>query len=571
MPTRAVRWTCAGLALSMLLLLIGCDSAREPTQPLLPSSRTTTDSGDASQQHVTFQDITSAQGLSSIYHNGEEAKERSIIESLGGGVAVIDFDRDGWDDLFFPGGGQLENKSVTGLASSLWHNRDSHILKNVSSAAHIDVVAGYTHGAVSADWNNDGFSDLLVSGYSGLQLFTNQGDGTFFEHSLQAGLDDSQWSTSTAFADLDCDGDLDLYVTHYVNWSWSNHPACESQGIPDICAPGAFTAIPDVIYFNNGNGSFEAKSSEVGLAADGKGLGVLATDLDRDGWVDLYVANDTTNNFLYQNLRDGTLQEIALTCGTAYDNLGTPQGSMGLCTLDYDQDLKPDIWVCNYENQAFALYKNDGDFFFRYVTSAAGLMALGTTYVAFGTSAADFDLDGDEDIVVANGHVMRFVTKGTEQQALYLNNLGNGRFVRQTFPSDDYFSKTWRGRGVVAFDYDHDGDMDLVFTNTNQPAALLQNNTASTGKWLILELVGVHANRDAIGASVVIHTTKRQMLRNVSGGGSYLSQNPYYLHAGLTADEELVRAEILWPSGHTQIVEKLATNSRTLIVESSDD
>ncbi len=554
-----------------MLGLIGCDSSRGPTQPVLPTPDKTTGSAAAPQLEVAFEDITSAQGLSSIYHNGEEAQERSIMESIGGGVAVLDYDRDGWDDLFFPGGGQLENKSVTGLAGALWRNRDSHALTNVSSAARVDVVAGYTHGAVSADWNNDGFSDLLVSGYSGLQLFTNQGDGTFMEHSLQAGLDDTQWSTSTAFADLDNDGDLDLYVAHYVNWSWDNHPSCESQGIPDICAPGAFAAISDAIYFNNGNGTFQAKSSEVGLSADGKGLGVLATDLNRDGWIDLYVANDTTNNFLYQNQKDGTLQEIALTCGTAFDDLGTPQGSMGLCTLDYDQDLKPDIWVCNYENQAFALYKNDGDFFFRYVTSAAGLMALGTTYVAFGTSAADFDLDGDEDIVIANGHVMRFVTNGTEQQALYLSNLSNGRFARQTFPTDNYFAKGWRGRGVVAFDHDHDGDMDLVFTNTNQPAALLQNNTASTGKWLILELIGTQANRDAIGASVVISTTKRQLLRNVAGGGSYLSQNPYYIHAGLAADEELLQAEILWPSGHKQIIDKLTANSRTLIVEARNE
>jgi len=224
---------------------------------------------------------------------------------------------------------------------------------------------------------------------------------------------------------------------------------------------------------------------------------------------------------------------------------------MGLCTIDYDNDLLPDIWVCNYENQAFALYKNDGGSFFRYMTSSAGLLALGTTYVAFGTTGADFDLDGDEDIVVSNGHVMRFGNgKAPDQQAIFLTNTGKKRFSKQSFNESSYFGKKWRGRGVVNFDFDHDGDLDLMFSHINQPVAILENNTKTAGKWLVLELVGVQSNRDAIGARVVFKSNKRSILRNVVGGGSFLCQNPYYLHVGIPDEENFVEAEITWPNGH---------------------
>ncbi len=518
------------------------------------------------QSTVVFHDATVDVLLKQTYENGESANEYSILETIGGGVAAADFDRDGFDDLYFASGGLLNDKKVTGLGGALWRNRDGKSFQDVTTFAVVACPNIYTHGTTSGDLNNDGFADLLVTGYRGAALFFNQGDGTFVELAQVAGMYESKWGTSSAFGDFDNDGDLDIYIAHYLNWSFDNHPPCQSLGVRDVCAPGNFTGVSDIVYFNDGDGSFTHKSQEIGLVPEGKGLGVLIADFTQDSKVDIYVANDTTNNFFYHN-QGGSFIEIGMVNGTAVDDMGTPQGSMGLCNLDYDADLYPDIMVCNYESQAFALYKNDGDANFRHVTSTTGLMALGTMSVAWGASATDFDLDGDEDIVIANGHVMR--AKPPEQLPLYLNNLGTKKFSKQKFPDNSYFAKKWRGRGVVPFDMDHDGDIDLVFTHVNQDAAFLENRSEVVGNWWILELVGTKSNRDAIGARVLITSDKRTILRNVVGGGSCLSQKPYYIHWGLPADEILKQVEITWPNGVKEVRSDLQPRTRRVVIERS--
>jgi enediyne biosynthesis protein E4 len=558
--SRLRNWVASALILS-LVESSGCDSKK------LPSSESV-EKIPVSLNQILFSDITSSLGLNQRYDNGESAGESAILETIGGGIAVLDFDRDGYDDLFFPGGGKLADKKIAGIQGDLWWNREAKELRKITHLAHMDDTLGYSHGAIACDWNADGFADVVVTGYSGLQLFVNQGDGSFIESAQACGLVDKVWSTSAASGDFDGNGFSDVYVAHYVNWSFENHPPCLSRGIPDVCAPGSFEGHTDLIYFNNGDGSFSAKSVECGLVVGGKGLGAMAADFNDDSKIDVYVANDTTNNFYYVNQGAGKLAEAAVESGIATDDMGSPQGSMGLCTLDFDNDLRPDIWVCNYENQAFALYKNDGNNFFRYATASTGLLALGTTYVAFGTTSGDFDLDGFEDIVVANGHVIKHTpTRTAAQSQLYLRNNGKNRFVKESFPSSDYFGKLWRGRGVVALDFDKDGDLDLSFSNIDEPSALLQNDSIAVGNWIILELIGTISNRDAIGATVVLKTDKRSRLRCVVGGGSYLSQGPYYLHFGLGADETIEQAEIKWPSGVMQTVQKLSKANRYSIVE----
>ena len=513
---------------------------------------------------VVFEDATSQLKLKQYYDNGESAGEYSILETIGGGVAVADFDRDGFDDFYFTRGGKLDNKQVTGLGGSLWLSRFGSEFQEVTDLARTQCQSIYTHGAVSGDLNNDGFDDLLVTGYWAASLFINQGDGTFIESSAQSGMDHPAWGTSAAFGDFDNDSDLDIYVAHYVDWSFENHPFCQSHGKKDVCAPGSFTGITDAIYLNNGDGTLTLRQEDIGLAKEGKGLGVMVMDINQDSQVDIYVANDTTNNLMYLN-KGGQFEEIGMASGTATDDMGVPGGSMGLCLLDYDQDLLPDILVSNYENQAFALYKNDGDTNFRYATTTTGLMALGTTYVAWGTITRDFDLDGDEDVVITNGHVMR--SSPPEQLPIYLENLDNKKFVSPTFDSDSYFSKKWRGRGLVSFDMERDGDMDLVFSHVDQDAVVLENKSDFKGNWWIVDLIGTQSNRNAIGARIIVTSNKRKLLRNVLGGGSYLSQQPYYVHWGLPADETLQQIEITWPNGEKQVVKELAPKSRTQIVQ----
>jgi enediyne biosynthesis protein E4 len=515
---------------------------------------------------LSFSNITDKVGLQHIFDNGESADEYSILEIVGGGVGVCDFDRDGSLDLYFTTGGQLIGKKVSGLGSGgkLLRNKANQTFHDATESASAECQGFYTHGVSIGDLNNDGFCDLMVTGYSQIAFLINQGDGTFINTHPIPEPGKTLWGTSAALGDFNNDGALDAYVTQYVNWSFDNHPACEYRNSRDVCTPGVFLGLDDVVYMNSLDGSLTAKSKEIGLQPEGKGLGVLAADFDQDGWMDVYVANDAVNNFFYKNV-GGRFEEVGQLNATATDELGMPQGSMGLCGVDFDNDLKLDIFVCNYENQAFCLYKNDDGSNYRCASSIAGLMALGTLNVAWGTSANDFDLDGDEDIVVSNGHVMRSVESA--QQPIALVNTGNSRFVRQNFPEDNYFAKKWRGRGLVAFDFDSDGDQDVLFTNVNQNVALLSNDTVTSGKWWSIDLVGVNCNRDGIGARIIIESKKTKLLRQVNGGGSYLSQNPYTVHWGLPADDSVEKVIIYWPSGKEQVLTDLPACKRQLIIE----
>jgi enediyne biosynthesis protein E4 len=546
-------------------LTVGC---RERLPTALPAKSPVADSA-AETAPPQFVDATQASGVLSIYRNGEEAGHRSIVESLGGGVGVADYDRDGLPDLFFPGGGSLTaGEPLAGLPGSLWRNLGRLQFANVAGPATIESAPCYSHGVASADFDSDGFADVLVTGYGGLQLFCNRGDGTFVESGLAAGLVDERWSSSAAWGDFDGDGNVDLYVVHYVNWSWQNHPYCPAS-VPDrreTCSPLDFQPLPDLLYWNQGDGTFRPDTAATAVAEPGKGLGVIAVDVNADQLLDLYVANDTTANFLFLNRGDRRFEEAGVASGTAYDQRGLPNGSMGVATLDYNRDLVPDLWVTNYENETFALYHNDGQGLFRCLTESAGIAALGTLYVGFGTVAGDFTNTGLEDLVVTNGHVMQHPRYSTvAQEPLYLRNSGRGKFARLKFPAGHYFATAHRGRGVVASDLDLDGQLDLVFSHVNEPATILRQQSKPQGSWVSLVLVGRSTNRDGIGARVVLETSQGSQLRQVVGGGSYLSQNPYEVRFGLPKEARCERAIITWPSGIEQIVQPAAGQVQTVI------
>ncbi|MCA9049392.1 MAG: VCBS repeat-containing protein, partial [Planctomycetaceae bacterium] len=400
-----------------------------------------------------FQDRTRSSGLQAGYRNGREANRYAILESLGGGVGILDYDGDGVPDIFAPGGGEFgDGKTLVPEANSLYRGSRELSYFDAAMVAGCRECSRYTHGCAIADADNDGFPDIVVTGYGGLQFLRNLGDGTFQETADRSGLTDALWSSSAGWGDVNGDGCVDLYVAHYTDWSFENDPSCPGPGPDgrDVCPPRAFGPLDDTLFISDGQGGFTDGSNAAGLVSGGKGLGVLLSDFDHDNDTDIYVANDTTANFLYVNDGSGVFAEEGLQSGTSMDDRGSPNGSMGTITADFDDDLLPDLWVTNFESETSALYRNLGGCRFQHISRDSGVAAVGALFVGFGTDAADFDADGDVDIVIANGHVVYHPAGGeAAQEPLFLENQGNGVFVRRIpGPEGGYFQRTHVGRGL---------------------------------------------------------------------------------------------------------------------------
>jgi hypothetical protein len=526
-----------------------------------------------------FVDVTETSGVRFQYRDGQEAGHYAILESLGGGVALFDYDGDGALDVFLPGGGKYgPEKEILGLPGALYRNRGEISFVEVTLPAGVRDAPYYSHGAAVADYDNDGFPDFLVTGYGGLLLFHNRGDGTFVEVARAAGLTDPLWSSSAAWGDLDGDGVLDLFVAHYVNWSFDNHPFCGGgkEAQRDVCPPKRFEGLPDVLYFGLGDGTFRDGSQEAGIMPVGKppelsmfdcdkGLGVLLGDVDLDGDLDIYVANDTVPKFLYRNRGNGTFDEVGSQSGAALSDMATADGSMGLDMADFNLDGLPDLWVANYERESLALYRNEGDCQFLHVSRSTGVTAVGSLFVSFGTLFLDFDRDGDEDIFVTNGHVIRYpINAPLKQLPLLFENRG-GRFVNVAPRAGECLSVPHVGRGVAGGDIDNDGDIDLVLSPINEPATILANESPNDNHWLRVRLIGTRSQRDAVGSLLTLTTTAGRQTRQVKGGGSYLSQSEPHCFFGIPRGARIEKLSIRWPSGHIQELADLAVD-RTLVV-----
>ncbi|HJT31298.1 MAG TPA: CRTAC1 family protein [Pirellulales bacterium] len=594
----------------------GGPSTIESAAPLVPEAgpRATGRVVNAEDHELRFTDITAQSGVEVVYRNQRDDPYPSILESLGGGAGVFDYDGDGRLDLFFPGGGRWGAGQVTGLPSLCFRQTGALTFGDVSTATRLEESPYYSHGCAVGDADNDGFADLLLTGYGGLRLFHNQGDGTFDEISQTAGLLDDLWSTAAGWGDLNGDGCLDLYVAHYVDWSLSNNPPCERpppENI-DICSPKKFEPLPDAVFYGNGDGTFRRADSEAGLRPDGKGLGVILTDIDLDGDLDIYVANDTVENFLYLNDGHGRLEEVGGLCGVACGEYGEMEGSMGVAAGDFDGDLLPDLWVANYEDETFSLYRNQGEAMFVHVSQMSGVAALGRLYVGFGTGFVDLDHDGDLDLVVANGHVLNAPrAAAVKQLPLALINdtsaTNGGRSFHRVAFSSGYFATTHRGRGFAAADLDEDGDLDFVFThNDDEPAAIIKDRGQDSGvggqgtkrvegsgfrvqardresgvggqgaatsdeplrgPWLRVRLIGTTSNRDGVGATLRLRSTSGERLRQINGGGSYLSQSDLRPLWSLPPGDVLEQLTVIWPSGATTEVNNLKANATLILVE----
>jgi RNA polymerase sigma factor (sigma-70 family) len=533
-----------------------------------------------------FRDMTPKSGVDFIYRNGEEANQYTMLESIGGGVALLDFDGDGLLDVFITGGGHFagdDKKQIKGHPCKLYKNLGNWKFADVTREVGLDRIAFYTHGVAVADYDRDGWPDLLVTGYGQVALFHNESDGKggrrFVDVTKKAGLTEDLWSTSAAWADFDSDGYPDLYICHYLDWSFENHPTCSYDGkTRDICPPKQFNAQPHKVYRNNADGTFTDVSKEAGLRTDGKGLGVVVVDVNDDGKPDVFVANDTEDHFLYLNQSTpGKIRfdEIGLNAGVARDDRGTPTGSRGVAVADYDNSGRPALLVTGYEGEILSLYRNEGKDdkrVFRYVSHAAGLARVGQNTVGWGVGFFDLDNDGRLDLFIANGHVLRHPTGKAKvaQPPLLLRNEG-GKFTDVTGQGGPYFQKDHRGRGVAFGDLDNDGRIDLVISHLNEPVVLLRNEAKTANHWLGVELQG-KKHRDVTGAKLTVEVEGLPPQTHFAvGGGSFASAGDARHVFGLGKAKRTGKLTVQWPGGKEQTWEGLEVDRYWRLVEEEKD
>ncbi len=547
----------------LLLLLVACSGS--------PISAPAPDPPAA----VRFEDATSAAGIDFLHRTGA-AGTKYLIETMGAGVCVLDYDSDGKPDLYFVQSAPLPGAPADPLLhASLYRNRGDGTFEETTAAARVGNEGAYGMGCAVADVDNDGDADLYVTNFGPNHLYLNRGDGTFAEAARQAHVDDPGWGTAAAFADYDRDGDLDLFVANYLDFTLAKHKRCgdAARKLISYCHPDAYAGVSNVLYRNDGGGVFTDVTRQAGLwTLEGKGLGAVWTDYDDDGDPDLFVANDSVRNFLYRNEGNGTFTDVTLLAGTGYSEEGRPQAGMGVDAADADGDGRMDLFVTNLSNETNELYRNNGDGTFTIATNAAGLGAPSLLPVGWGAAFFDADNDADLDLVVTNGHVMDDIEAYSDsltyrQRDLLFVNDGSGRFAERGAEGGPPFQELDVGRGLAVLDFDGDGRLDLALTRNGGRARLLRNATQRPGNWVRLRLEGKTSNRDAIGARVTLQAGGRRQVAERKGGSSYLSASEGVIHFGLGPEQAPVAVTIRWPSGLSETFSAIVLNRETRLVE----
>jgi len=489
---------------------------------------------------------------------------------MGSGVAVFDYDNDGLLDLFFVNGAALADPMAKGAVpqksgptdwNRLYQQKKDGTFEDVTEKAGLKGV-GYGMGVAVGDFDNDGFEDLYVTAYGGNRLYHNNGNGTFTDVTEQSGTGGGGWSTSAAWVDLDNDGLLDLVVLRYMQWDFDDVWCGEHrEGYRAYCHPDVFPAVKPLVYHNDGHGHFTEVAEKIGMGKPGKGLGLAIADFDRDGKIDVAVANDSMLEFLYRNKGDGTFEETGLTAEMAVDGDGRTYAGMGIDFGDYNNDGLPDLVITDLANQKYALYKNNGDGSFTYDTYMSGVAGITLLHSGWGLHFLDYDNDGWKDLLIAQGHDEDNIELNSPQirykePMVLMRNTGHG-FVDVSAVSGAVFQAPWVGRGLAVGDLDNDGREDAVVTLNDGAAHILHNETVTGNHWLTFALVGHRSNRDAIGAEIKVTSSKGIQMVTVSTAGSYLSSNDKRAHFGLGADAVAKEVEIRWPSGIVQKLENV--------------
>ena len=520
-------------------------------------------------QDVRFTDITTELGIEFQHVNGESGR-KYFIEPIGSGVALFDFDNDGDLDLYFVNGSDLPGGTSSILPTNRFYRNDGGTFTDITDVASVGDT-GYGLGCCVGDYNNDGFTDLYVTNYGPNVLYRNNGDGTFSDVADTAGVDGDQFSSGCAFVDVDADGYLDLYVVNYVQFDPDTNPECARLGIPTYCTPEALPGVADVFYRNNGDGTFRDVSGSIGIGtANGKGLGVVCGDMDNDGDVDIFVANDTTPNFLYRNERKGDeMTEDALFAGVALSEEGRAYSGMGANLGDFDNDGYLDIVITNFQDQTNSLYHNAQGGFFTEMSFAKGIGERSLPYLAWGVDFIDVNNDGWLDLFIANGHLDDNIAEidpiGTYAQPnqLFLND----QSIRFSENPDAAIAQRKVSRGAAFGDMDNDGDIDIVVSNLKDAPTVLRNDSGNASRWLTVKLIGTRCNRDAIGTRVTIVSGELTQMREVKSGSGYLSQNDLRLHFGLANATRVDTLTVRWLCGRVQTLQNVETNQVLVILE----
>ena len=537
--------------------------------------------GPKGQSPVTFTDIT-AQTKISFKHQGSPTSQKYLLETMGGGVAIFDYDNDGRMDLFFTNGallkdpmpkGAMPDKSDPKFWNRLYHQKSDGTFEDVTERAGLKGE-GFSMGVATGDYDNDGYVDLYVTGYGENHLYHNNGNGTFTDVAKKLGVAGGGWSTSAAFLDYDRDGRLDLFVARYLDWDFEKGAILcgDSRGTRAYCHPENFQGATNILYHQRSDGTFEDVSARSGIAdPNGKALGVAIADFDNDGWPDVFVANDSVRQELYHNLGNGKFEDVAVSTGAGYDEDGKTFAGMGVDAADYDNDGFPDVFITTLSYQTYPLYHNNRDLSFNYATKATGVGQITYLNSGWGTRFVDIDNDGWRDIFVAQSHVLDTIEKSTgtlryKQTPLMMRNTGNG-FVDVSATAGQAFSQPIVARGAAFGDLNNDGQIDVVLGVLNDAPLILRNN-GSKNHWLGIKLVGSPSNRDGFGARVTVTDGEdRRQVFDAFTSGSYLSASDPRMIVGLGTANSVNSVEVRWPSGRMQTFTKVEPDRYLTISE----